>query len=230
MAMLNILVVDAVLFFNVGKSMDADQVKQTVQLILEEYYYFKPEDFKLCFKKAMKGHYGKVYDRIDGPVIFEWLNQHDFERTQIVEEVRSGQNRELKKLEAQPLMPKDELLDSPDLSDEDKARFEKNLNIWKERLEANKHHWQRPEDKEPAVNTNPVYQMHQRWMRQFDAIWERQQYPPKRMIMRYGKMPNPFYDGNKDKRKTIPRLLDVNSFLEHKQWQYQQAIERKSNN
>lgn len=57
---------DLIDFFNVGKSIGAVQVAQTVDLIIDEYYFFKPDDFKLCFNRAKKGLYGKVYDRIDG--------------------------------------------------------------------------------------------------------------------------------------------------------------------
>ena len=60
---------DLIDFFNVGKSIGAVQVAQTVDLIIDEYYFFKPDDFKLCFNRAKKGLYGKVYDRIDGAVI-----------------------------------------------------------------------------------------------------------------------------------------------------------------
>lgn len=56
------------------------QAAQTADLIIEEYYFLKPDDFKLCFTRAKKGYYGKVFDRIDGQVIFEWLNQYTNDR------------------------------------------------------------------------------------------------------------------------------------------------------
>lgn len=71
---------DLIDFFNVGKSIGAVQVAQTVDLIIDEYYFFKPDDFKLCFNRAKKGLYGKVYDRIDGAVILEWLGRYEKER------------------------------------------------------------------------------------------------------------------------------------------------------
>ena len=74
---------DLVDFFNVGKSIGAVQVAQTVDLIIDEYYFFKPDDFKLCFNRAKKGLYGKVYDRIDGAVILEWLGRYEKERGSI---------------------------------------------------------------------------------------------------------------------------------------------------
>ena len=74
---------DFVDFFNVGTSIGAVQVAQTVDLIIDEYYFFKPDDFKLCFNRAKKGLYGKVYDRIDGAVILEWLGRYEKERGSI---------------------------------------------------------------------------------------------------------------------------------------------------
>lgn len=60
--------------------MGAVQVAGAADLIIDEFYFLKPDDFKLCFNRAKKGYYGKVYDRIDGQVIFEWLNQYTNDR------------------------------------------------------------------------------------------------------------------------------------------------------
>jgi len=79
-AILVVVVTDLVDFFNVGKTMSPQQVASTVILIREEYPYFRIEDFKLCFTNAKKGIYGKVYDRIDGAVILEWLDKYSLER------------------------------------------------------------------------------------------------------------------------------------------------------
>lgn len=76
---------DLINFFNVGKSMSAVQVAQTADLVIEEFYYLKPDDLKLCFTKAKKGAYGKLYDRIDGQIILEWLRQYDQERCVLAE-------------------------------------------------------------------------------------------------------------------------------------------------
>lgn len=71
---------DVVGFFSIGKTMGAVQIASTADLIIEEFYFLKPDDFKLCFNRAKKGSYGKVYDRIDGQVIFEWLNTYTNDR------------------------------------------------------------------------------------------------------------------------------------------------------
>lgn len=79
--LLTIAVVDLVKFFNVGKSMGAEQVAQTVQFIISDYWMLKIDDVKLCFDNAKRGKYGKVYDRMDGAVILEWLQTHFEART-----------------------------------------------------------------------------------------------------------------------------------------------------
>jgi hypothetical protein len=79
-AILTIILIDLVKFFNIGKSMNDEQVGQTIQLIQDEFWMLKPEDFKLCFNNAKKGLYGKVYDRLDGQIILEWLGKYLNER------------------------------------------------------------------------------------------------------------------------------------------------------
>lgn len=75
-AILTIILVDVIKFFNVGKSMSNVQVAQTIELIQQEYWMLKPEDFKLCFNNAKKGMYGQIYDRIDGQLILSWIQKH----------------------------------------------------------------------------------------------------------------------------------------------------------
>lgn len=79
-AILTIIIDDLINFFSIGKSMGADQIAQTIQLIQEEYFMLKPEDFKLCFNNAKKGKYGKVYDRLDGQIILEWISKYQADR------------------------------------------------------------------------------------------------------------------------------------------------------
>ena len=62
--------------------MGQEQLVQTIQLIIEDFYYFNIEDFKLCFNNAKRGKYGKIYDRIDGNVIYGWIEAYANERVQ----------------------------------------------------------------------------------------------------------------------------------------------------
>lgn len=67
-------------FFGVDRKMNAGQIGVTVDFILEDYYFLKPDDLKLCFRNAMKGYYGKVYNRLDGQIILSWLHAYADER------------------------------------------------------------------------------------------------------------------------------------------------------
>lgn len=67
-------------FFNVGKTLDDTQLKFTANLIIERFPYFRLEEIKACFHRAMLRE--QLYDRLDGNIILRWLSQYDEERTQ----------------------------------------------------------------------------------------------------------------------------------------------------
>ena len=52
-------------------------------MISDDYYYLKPDELEYCFRQAKRGVYGKVFDRIDGMVILEWLEKYNTERMEI---------------------------------------------------------------------------------------------------------------------------------------------------
>ena len=60
--------------------MDDLQIAITCDLIIDAFPHFKLEDLTLCFRKAMLLEYGKLYDRIDGAIIIEWLVKYSSER------------------------------------------------------------------------------------------------------------------------------------------------------
>lgn len=73
---------DLIEFYNVKMSFTDAQVNQTADLIMDTFFWFKMDDFKLCFNRAKTGYYGAAYNRLDGSVIFEWLNRYAEERAQ----------------------------------------------------------------------------------------------------------------------------------------------------
>lgn len=99
LATLSLFIIDAVKFFNIGKSMDADQVAQTAKLIAKDYYYLKPEDFRLCFDNAKRGKYGQLFDRLDGAVIFGWLENYVNGRLNRGEELSLAKHNEGRKFD-----------------------------------------------------------------------------------------------------------------------------------
>lgn len=75
-------ITDLAMFLNLGKerNMTGQQIAQTAEMILQKYNYLKLDDLKLCFNNAKQGVYGKIYDRLDGQVIFEFLNAYSDSR------------------------------------------------------------------------------------------------------------------------------------------------------
>lgn len=92
-ALLSMIIIETVDFFNVGKTMSDRQIAQTIDLIMEDYFEYKPDFFVLCFNRAKKGAYGKSFDRIDGQIIFEWLAQFEYEYLSEIEEGRAKEKK-----------------------------------------------------------------------------------------------------------------------------------------
>ena len=96
-----ILIDQVQLFFNVSMPMSPAQIGITCDLILERFGNYKLQDFQICFRKAMAGDYGKLYNRIDGAIIIEWLYQYDAERTEEIIKLREREHVETKMTAAQ---------------------------------------------------------------------------------------------------------------------------------
>lgn len=89
-ALLSIAICEVCNFFNIGKNMNDSQIAVTVDLILEYFWYFRLEEIKYCFRRAMMRE--KLYDRLDGNIILGWLKEYDSERTE--EAIRISENEE----------------------------------------------------------------------------------------------------------------------------------------
>jgi hypothetical protein len=81
-------------YFSLDRVMSPYQIEMTIELIQENFYYFSPDDFRKCFRGAMSGKYGKIYNRLDGAVIMEWLRAYDIERTEIIVQEQMQKNKE----------------------------------------------------------------------------------------------------------------------------------------
>lgn len=72
---------DMLKFFNLTQGeMNGSQVVQTILMIQEDYWFLTLADFKVFFSKIKKGHYGQVYNRMDGQMILGWLSDYAAER------------------------------------------------------------------------------------------------------------------------------------------------------
>lgn len=88
-------------FFNLGKNMTEEQSAETAALLLEKYPVETLEDFSICFKKAKTGEYGKVYDRLDGHIIFEWFSTYLEEKYQVRERIIQEEKKKQEKEQAE---------------------------------------------------------------------------------------------------------------------------------
>lgn len=70
-----IMITDVCLFFNTGQNMNQDQIADLADILMEEHYWLKIDDFKLCFNNGKKGRYGEVF-RIDGGVLLSWIEKY----------------------------------------------------------------------------------------------------------------------------------------------------------
>lgn len=78
-------------YFNLQQPMNAQQLMLTAELIMEEYYYLRIEELRVCFRMAMKGEFGPVYNRIDGQVFFEWIMKYMPKRQLITDRMKQDQ-------------------------------------------------------------------------------------------------------------------------------------------
>lgn len=98
---LNFVISDLVEFFNVGKTMDGEQIKATSDLIAKEFYYLKFDDLKLIFNRMKTGFYGKAYDRIDGQTICLAIREYCEERSNTAETLYLEKAKEFKQAETE---------------------------------------------------------------------------------------------------------------------------------
>jgi len=160
---LNMILLDLSDFFNIGKGLSPQQILWLSKEIKKDYYYLKPTELKLCFDNAKKGKYGKLYDRLDGMIIYEWIETYLSERTNVVIKQNSNDKIENQKKFDNIILP-----------------ILKSINL----EELNK-----PKEVKPPEKL-PHHDFHQKCMRSFDLI--RRNYGDKsgRFIKRFGKMIN----------------------------------------
>jgi hypothetical protein len=70
------LITNTAMFFNVNGNLNSHQLVQITQVILERFGYDNLEDIVLALKDARMGYYDKVYGRIDGEVIINWVEKY----------------------------------------------------------------------------------------------------------------------------------------------------------
>ena len=71
---MSIIIRDLVKSFNLGQTMDDEQVADLI------------EDFRLCFNNAKNGRYDKGIFRLDASVVLSWLDKYTTDRLNAADE------------------------------------------------------------------------------------------------------------------------------------------------
>lgn len=85
-AVMTIVIRDLVKSFNLGQTMDDEQVADLINDIIDQYYWLNIEDFRLCFNNAKSGRYDKGIFRLDASVVLSWLNKYTSDRLNAADE------------------------------------------------------------------------------------------------------------------------------------------------
>lgn len=73
--------------FAVGNSTLTEvEVSRIADELMRDYWHMKLPEFALFVDKAKRGDYGKVYNRLDGPTIHEWMKAYQEERAYEIEQ------------------------------------------------------------------------------------------------------------------------------------------------
>lgn len=75
-------------FFKVGGAMNHEDAMETAYLIIENYHWMNVADFKLCFQMGKSFKFGKLYDRFDGAIIMQWLDEYNALRVDKSDEIK----------------------------------------------------------------------------------------------------------------------------------------------
>lgn len=80
-------------FFNVKGNMNAKQIRLTAELIIDNdnFYDLTLGNIKACFRQRMMSE--KLYDRLDGNIIIQWLREFKSEMAEHCETVNEGKDR-----------------------------------------------------------------------------------------------------------------------------------------
>lgn len=65
---------------NIDKPMTIAQLDECAEEIVRQYPHFKIQDIHVFCNGCKFGRYGKVYNRLNGQILFEWLAEFDQER------------------------------------------------------------------------------------------------------------------------------------------------------
>lgn len=144
------LIADVVEFLNVGKTMNPVQIAETTKMVEIYFPHLNPADLKLCFNAMKLGRYGKFYDRIDGQVFLQAIEEYNQERMNVIESINNDNHKELKKNGFQT-----------------SSYHPKVIQALKDAIGEKKHLW----GKEELGKIETKADIGQKWLRQFDNLF-----------------------------------------------------------
>lgn len=62
-----------------------DEIVDLVMSLSKEYYHYRVQDFAIFVRNAKSGRYGKAYNRLDVPMVWEWIKKYDQQRDAVCE-------------------------------------------------------------------------------------------------------------------------------------------------
>ena len=81
---ISLLIIGVQNFLDTKRKMDENGIVEVAGLILSEYPFLTLYEIAFCFKHGKIGKYGKIYDRLDGGILMEWIQKWDQRRTDLV--------------------------------------------------------------------------------------------------------------------------------------------------
>ncbi len=95
-SILTIILRDLIKSFNLGQTMDDEQLADLANDIIDQYYFLKIEDFRFCFNRAKNGFYDKGIYRLDASVVLSWLKKYTDDRISSADEKSYNEHQSTK--------------------------------------------------------------------------------------------------------------------------------------
>lgn len=90
-------------FLNLARTIEGEQISETAQLIVEEFYYMTLADLAVAFKQIKLGRYGKFYEGIDGTKLIQAIREYEEDRANAAQQVSHNRIHEQKENDGVPI-------------------------------------------------------------------------------------------------------------------------------
>lgn len=87
-----LIILDLCNFYNVKNNLTERQLMDVSYMIVSDYKHLNLLDLGLCFNEVKRSKRGKIYDRIDGGMIMDWIRTYEHERTEAIVSYRKRES------------------------------------------------------------------------------------------------------------------------------------------